>query len=119
MIGDLSSLIGDITPTTVTVRTFGAPTINAFGESSSPSSDATLTAVVHPSGRRELSRAGLDAQRETIAVYSSTALGGSTSARPPQIQYAGRWYEVVRVADYLALGGVCLIHAALIEDAAS
>lgn len=116
---DVSGLVGDIPPTTITVRTYGASTVNAYGEpEATPTDTAGVVATVHPSGRRELERLGLDAKRETIAVYTTTGLGLSTTLRPPRVLYQGRWYEVVRVGDYLTLGGICLVHAALIEETA-
>lgn len=116
---DVSGLIGDIPPTTITVRTYAASTINAYGEAEAAATDtAGVVAVVHPSGRRELQRLGLDAKRETIAVYTAAGLGLSSTLRPPRVLYQTRWYEVVRVGDYLTLGGICLVHAALIEETA-
>lgn len=111
---NVAGLIGAIPTTTITVRTFDAPTANAFGEQTSSYTDATRTAVVHPSGRKELQRLGLDVKRETISVYNVADLGTSDVVRPPCVQYQGRWYEVVRVGDYAALGGIYLVHAGLI-----
>lgn len=116
---DVASLVGDIPATTVTLRTYGTTTVNAYGESEATASDASATMVVHPSGRRELERLGLDSKRETIAAYSQSAIGLSSTVRPPRILYGGRWYEVVSVADYLALGGICMVYAALIDEAAA
>lgn len=117
---DVAGLVGGGIPaTSVTLRTYGASTINAYGESDASSTDASATMVVHPSGRRELERLGLDSKRETISAYSTTAVGLSSTVRPPRILYGGRWYEVVRVGDYGALGGVYLLHAALIDEASS
>lgn len=112
---DVSALVGDIPPTTITVRTFAVATPNVYGEREAASADATRTAVVHPSGRRELERLGLDTRRETISVYVTEALGTVDDVRPPEIQYGGRWYVTVRVGDYGALGGLYLIHAALLD----
>lgn len=116
---DVAGLIGAIPATTVTLRTYGATTVNAFGESEATGTDASATVVVHPSGRRELERLGLDSKRETISCYSASAVGLSSTVRPPRILYGGRWYEVVRVGDYLTMGGLCLVHAALIDEATS
>ena len=113
---DVSGLVGDIPTTTITVRTFGASVPNEYGEPVASSSDASATATVHPTGRRELERMGLASKRETIAVYMTTGLGLSSTIRPPRVLYQSRWYEVVRVGDYLTLGGICLVHAALIEE---
>lgn len=111
----VAGLIGGIPTTTITVRTFGTPSANAFGEQAASYTDATRTVVVHPSGRRELQRLGLDFKRETISVYDAAALGTTDTTRPPCIQYGARWYEVVRVGDYAELGGIYLVHAALID----
>jgi hypothetical protein len=116
---DVASLVGDIPTTTVTVRTYGSSTISARGEAEATGTDASATMTVHPTGRRELERQGLDASRETISCYSQTAIGLPTNVRPPRILYQTRWYEVVRVADYLALGGICMVHAQLVQEATS
>jgi hypothetical protein len=115
----VADLVGDIPPETITVRTFGASTINAYGEAEATYVDTSLDAVVHPTGRRALERMGLDRKRETISVYATTALGASDTVRPPRVQYATRWYEVVAHGDYGELGGLYLIHAALLDAAAA
>ena len=118
---DVSALIGDIPTTTITVRTSGAPTINRFGEVSSSTSDTSVTAVVHPADKRTRERlTARDAARESIAIYLVTADAVDTvrTAVAPRVQYQGRWYEVVGVADYTALGGVCMAVADLIDETA-
>jgi hypothetical protein len=111
---DVAGLKGAIDTTTITVRTFGTPTTNSMGEQIATYTDATRTAVVHPSGRKELERLGLDMKRATISVYDVAELGTSDAVRPPCVQYQSRWYEVVRVGDYATLGGIYLVHAALL-----
>lgn len=113
----VAGLVGGIPTTSITLRTFAASTVNSYGEAEASYSDTTVTVVVHPSGRRELERLGLDDRKETISVYGLVGLGLSSTVRPPHVLYGARWYEIVRVGDYLALGGICLAHAALIEDA--
>lgn len=112
---DVSALVGDIPPTTVTVRTFGASTRTTTGGTTASYTDASRSVVVHPSGRRELERRGLDTKREHIAIYDTAALGAADGVRPPWVLYGARWYEVVRVADYAELGGLYLMHAALLD----
>lgn len=114
---NVAPLVGDIPTTTVTVRTFGAPSRDAYGVVTATPTDASRTVVVHPSGRKELERLGLDFKRETISVYDTTDSYTSDTVRPARVQYQGRWYEVVRVGDYGTLGGLYLIHAALITGA--
>lgn len=115
----VADLVGDIPPETITVRTFAASTVNAYGESEATYSDTTLSAVVHPTGRRMLERLGLDRKRETISVYATSALGGPDGVRPPRVSYGGRWYEVVAHGDYGTLGGLYLVHAALLDGASA
>ncbi len=115
---DVAPLVGAIPTTAVVVRTFNAATRNAFGETVDTYTDATRQCVVHPSGRRELQRLGLDLARATISVYDTAAIADIGATRPAQIQYAGRWYEVVRLGDYAELGGIYLVHAAQIDAVA-
>lgn len=113
---DVSALVGDIPTTPITIRTWGTPTVNDFGEPvHGDPTEVERDCVVHPSGRRELQRLGLDFARETISVYDTAAIVGIGATRPAEIDYAGRTYEVVRVGDYLELGGICLVHAALVD----
>lgn len=114
---DVRALIGDIPTTDVTLRTFAAPSIDMFGESStSVAAEVTVTAVVHPTGRRDLERLPeADRQRELISVY---VLDGWSSSRPAEIDYQGATYEVIRAGDYATLGGIYLITAALVEESA-
>lgn len=111
---NVAGLVGAIPPTTITVRTFGTPTPNAFGEQTAAFTDTTATAVVHPSGREELERLGLDFKRAHVSVYIRAELGIDPAVRPPCVEYQSRWYEVVHVGDYLTLGGLCLARAALL-----
>lgn len=115
---DVAPLVGDIPPTTITVRTFGAEVRDALGQTTATATETSIEAVVHPSGRRELERLGLDTRRETISVYTTTAVGTSDGVRPPEIDYGGRTYVVIRLGDYSALGGLYLIHAALRDGVA-
>lgn len=114
---DVAALATDLgfEPVDCTLRTFGSSTSNTYGEETSTSTDTTINVVVHPSGRRELQRLGLDFLRETISVYSNDEIVGGGATRPAEIEYQGRWYQVVRVADYARMGGIWLVHAALID----
>lgn len=113
---DVSALVGDIPTTAVVIETFGAPAVNSRGEA--PAGIPTETAadlVVHPAEPEMLDRYGLDSSTAAIAVYGTAALvgpGGST--RPSVIQYDGRRWEVQRVEDYLALGGISFGVAVLV-----
>lgn len=108
---------GDIPRATVTVRTFGASTRDGLGRVTETPTDTVRTLVVHSlSDRRRLERLGLDGRREIIAAYATVGIGLETNRRPPEIQYAGRWYVVVKVADYLAAGGACMVHAELRDE---
>jgi hypothetical protein len=118
---DVRALIGDIPTTSITLRTFGAPTINAFGESTSTSADTTITAVVHPADRRARERLpDADRARELIAVYvlDVDAFDAVRSTPAPWIVYETRTYEVVDVQDYVTMGGVLIATAALRDEVA-
>lgn len=114
---DVGPLVTDLgfEPVDILLRTFGASTSDAYGEETSTPVDTVLTVPVHPSGRRELQRLGLDFLRETISVYSNTEIIGGGATRPAEIQYQARWYQVVRVGDYERMGNIWLIHAALMD----
>lgn len=116
---DVSALVGDIPTQTVTVRFFAAPTINAFGEAVSTSSTLDITAVVHPTGRRERENLpAIDRAREMISVYVLTAVDTVRAVRPAEVLYQGRTYEVIRCGDYAALGNIYLLTAALLDEVA-
>ncbi len=119
MIAPFGQLVGILPATTVTLRTFAASTINARGEASAAHTDTSLTAVVHPTGRRTLERLGMDTARATISVYTTTAVRTVGSVRPARIQHQSRWYEVVGSGDYEDLGGIYLIHASLLDEVAA
>lgn len=111
---DVSALVGDIPTTTVTLRTYGAATVNAYGEMVTTPSTTSVTAVVHPSGRQTLERfPEIDRQREMISVYVLDAI---SSSRPAEVDYQGQTYEIVELGDYGTLGGIYLIHAARIDE---
>lgn len=114
----IGNLVGDIPTTTITVRTYGAPSIDARGRTSQTSSDASVTAVVHPADGRTVERMGLDKRRGTISIYATAALWASDAVRNPSVQYGGRWYEVAAVEDYLDLGGIWMAHAQLLDAGA-
>lgn len=119
---DVRALIGDIPTTSITLRSFGAPTIDAFGEVSSTPADTTITAVVHPADRRARERLpDADRAREMIAVYvlDVDAFDTVRATPAPWIVYATRTYEVVDVQDYVAMGGVLIATAALRDEVAS
>lgn len=107
----VSTLVGDIPPVDITVRTLGAPTLNQFHESVRSTSDATVSAVVHPSGRRTLERLGIDFNRALISVYTLTEIPLTA-----EIQHNGRWYVAIDSGDYAALGGIYLTHAELRQE---
>jgi len=72
---------------------------------------------VHPTGRREReSLPEADRTREMISVYFTTAIDTARTSRAPVVLYQGREYEIVRVGDYLALGGIVLVTAALRDE---
>jgi hypothetical protein len=115
---DVSALATDLgfEPVEITIRTFGASTSSdRYGEETSTPSDDERTVVVHVSGRAELQRLGLDFKRETISVYDNVEIPGGGATKPAEILYQSRWYQVVRVGDYGRIGGIYLVHAALID----
>lgn len=117
---DVSALVGDIPAQTVTIRYFDVPTINAFGETVSTSSTVDVTAVVHPTGRRERENLpAIDRAREMISVYVLTPTDTVRAVRPAEVLYQGRTYEVVRCGDYATLGSIYLLTAALIDEVAA
>lgn len=118
---DVSALVGDIPTTSITVRTFGAPTINAFGESAAASTDTPTTAVVHPLKRRRDRQPSTDHAREQIAIYvtAADALDTVRATPAPWVEYAGRWYEVTEIEDYAELGGLVIAVAELRDEVAS
>lgn len=114
---EVSALVGDIPSTTITLRTFGAATLNVYGETVRTPTDASVEAVVHPlSSRRTLERLGLDFTRETISVYTTNTPMPVTS----RVLHAGRWYEVVSFADYVSsgVGDMYMAHAQLLDASA-
>lgn len=116
---DVAALVGDIPTTAIMVRTFAAPTINAYGEPVAESTDADAIAVVHPADRRTRERLpSVDRPRELISIYLTTAIDTVRTAQAPRVLYAGRWYEIVEIQDYLALGGIVIATGALIDEVA-
>lgn len=119
---DVRALIGDIPTTSITLRAFGAPTINAFGETTSSSTDTTVTAVVHPTNRRSRLRGPeADYTRETITIYvlDVDAFDTVRAVPAPDVVYQGRVYSVAAVEDYAALGGVLMAEAELRDEVAA
>lgn len=115
---DVSALVGDIPTVEVTLRRFAASSINVFGEvEDGAATDAARTVVVHPADRRTLEREKLDYRRETIAIYSTESLLAAPAAKPDRVLYQGEWYEMAAVMDYIALGGICIGYAHLIQQA--
>ena len=116
---DVRALIGDIPATTITLRSFGAPTIDAFGEATSTPTDTTITAVVHPTNKRARMRGPeADYARETITVYvlDVDAFDAVRATPAPWIVYQGRTYDVAAVEDYAVLGGVVIAEAELRDE---
>lgn len=114
---DVSSLVGDIPTTSVTLRTFAGSTLNEYGEASATYTDVTRDMVVHPASMRLLERVPeADRHRETIAIYDTGALRTAGSVRPQQVQYQSRWYEIVESRDYGTLGGIYITLAQLVES---
>ena len=114
---NVAGLVGAIPTISVTLRTFNASTINAYGESAATYTDTTRSMVVHPAPTRMLERLpDSDRHRETIAVYDTAAVRTVGTVRPNQIYYQSRWYEVVESGDYLTLGGIVITLAQLVED---
>lgn len=119
---DVRALIGDIPTTTITLRAFGAATVDAFGETVSSSSDTTATAVVHPTNRRSRLRGPeADYTRETITIYvlDVDAFDTVRATPAPDVVYAGRVYSVAAVEDYATMGGVVIAEAELRDEVAS
>ncbi len=114
---DVSALIGDIPTVSVTLRTFGASSVDALGEATDgAATDAAVEVVAHPMTGRALERMPeADRTREPLALYSLQELPIAGSTRPAQVLYQSRWYEIVRVEDYLALGGMWMAEARLVE----
>lgn len=116
---DVSALVGDIPAETVTIRTPGTPTIDAFGQASSTYTDVGRDCVVHPSGRRTVEKLAAVARgRQLISIYSTDALQDIGGRNPARVIYQGREYEIVDLGDYATLGGIYLAHAALIDEVA-
>lgn len=116
---DVRALIGDIPTTTITLRTFGAVSRNAFGETESASTDTEITAVVHPADRRARERLPeADRVREMISIYvlDVDAFDTVRAAPAPWVVYAGRTYEIVDVQDYVELGGVLIATGSLRDE---
>lgn len=114
---DVAPLIGDIPTTEVTVRSHGASTVNAYGESTASVTDSTRDVVVHPATTAALERLPeADRLRETIAVYSTSALSTTSSTKPDLVYYESDWYEIVESEDYNTLGGMYITLAQRLED---
>ncbi len=119
---DVRALVGDIAPTEITLRTFGAPVIDAFGEVSAPAVDTTIWAVVHPTDRRSRMRGGeADYAREALSLYvlEPDAFDAVRSTPAPWVIYRGRTYDVTAVMDYVELGGVLMAEAELRDEVAA
>lgn len=102
----------------LTVEVPGAQTISSMGEVVDAAATETTydPIAVHPADKRMLERVPeADRTRETIAVYTTTALRTAGSARPHVVQYQGDRYEVVSVEDYGTAGGVYLALSQRIE----
>ncbi len=118
---DVTGLLGGILPRkTLTIRTFGATTINAFREAVEGSpTDTVEELVTHPAtSRRMLERLReVDRHRETIAVYApaTSALVHASGSRTPLVIDGARTYEVTHVGDYASQGGVYLVLASLTD----
>jgi len=116
---DVRGLIGAIPTTTVTVRTFGASSVNMRGETLATPSDEARALVVHPAGRRQIERLPeADRQRETIAIYDvaeDSPLVPVPTRKAPRVIYQGDTYEVTFVGDYAEMGGVHLVLASRID----
>ena len=121
---DVTSLLGGVIPQkALTIRSFATTTINAFREAvPGASTDVVETLPCHPAtSRRMLERLReVDRDRETIAVYcppTSTLVRASGSA-PPIVVDGSRSYEVTHIGDYGSQGGIMLVLASLIDEAA-
>lgn len=99
---------------TVTVRTYGAATVNVYGEPERTPTDTIRSVVAHPSGRKTLEQLPESERgRSTWSFYSADAF-----AIGDRIQHAGDWYRVVAVGDWSHLAGIYLAHAALEDSTA-
>jgi CO/xanthine dehydrogenase Mo-binding subunit len=114
---DVSTLVGDIPTTPVTVRTYGATSVNAFGETTASYTDEARDVVVHPAPAEMLERRpDSDRHRESIAVYSKEPLRTVGQTKPNKVFFKSRWYEIVDSEDYESLGGIFITLAQLVED---
>jgi hypothetical protein len=114
---NVSGLVGAIPTTSVTVRTFGSSTVNAYGETTASSTDATRSVVVHPATTAYLDRLPeADRHRETVAIYSTSALTSASSVKPMLVYYQSTWYQLVSHEDYDSLGGIYIAMAQRLEE---
>lgn len=104
----LVDILGE--PTPITILRYGAPVINVLGDvTHGAPTPIEAAAVVHQATRRQLERAGLDMHTDARAFYSRTELRTATADRAPDVvQWDGRSWEIVNIADYAALGGLYL-----------
>jgi hypothetical protein len=112
----VGGLVGAISTTEVTIRTYGAPSTNIYGEVTASATDAARDVVVHPATTALLDRMPeADRLRDTIAVYTTDALRTVSTTRPPLVYYQSTWYEVVQSEDYGTLGGIYITLAQRLE----
>lgn len=113
----VGGLVGAIPTTSVTIRTYGATSVNAYGETTATPTDTAASVVVHPATTAMLERMPeADRKRETIAVYTNDALRTVGSTRPARVYYQSTWYEVTQSADYGTLGGIYIVMASRLEE---
>lgn len=109
---DVSALVGDIPTSAVTLRTYGATTIDGYGETSATPTEVAMLAVVHPATPEQRTNLPEAYDRSSaIAVYTTTAIAGDGTRRPAEIEYpagSGEWYLVHEIEDYGILGGIYL-----------
>lgn len=115
---DVSALVGDIATETITVRSWAAPSVDAFGQPArATATDVELEAVVHPATPDQLERLPeIDRVRSVQAIYTTTPLVTVATGYGSRVQYADRWYELTEQGDYGYLGGIYLILAARLEE---
>lgn len=107
---DIDNLIWEYRiPGGLTVEVPGSQTVDALGRAvdASPTLTTFDPIAIHPADRRDLERLPeADRARETVAVYTTSALQTAGSSRPHVVQYQGERYEVSAVEDYATGGGV-------------
>lgn len=121
---DVSGLLGGVIPRkTLTIRSFATTTFNAFREAvEGAATDTVETLPCHPATSRRMREKlrEVDRDRETIAVYAppTSALVRASGSASPIVIDGTRSYEVTHVGDYAEQGGIVLVLASLIDEAA-